>query len=68
MNEDKLFKKWKLTIGKKIILMPGRLTSWKGQEIFIEAISIVNKELGHENFMELFWAVIKEEIFIKKNL
>jgi len=47
-DEDKLFKKWKLTVGKKIILMPGRLTSWKGQETFIEALNIVNKELGYE--------------------
>ena len=29
--------------------MPGRLTSWKGQEIFIEALNLVNKELGYEN-------------------
>ena len=35
---------------KKIILMPGRLTNWKGQELFIEAINLVNKELGHEAF------------------
>ncbi|MDB4846485.1 glycosyltransferase family 4 protein [Candidatus Pelagibacter sp.] len=49
-NEDKLLKKWKLNVGKKIILMPGRLTEWKGQEIFIEALNLVNKELGYENF------------------
>ena len=30
--------------------MPGRLTNWKGQELFIEAINLVNKELGHEAF------------------
>ena len=30
--------------------MPGRLTSWKGQEVFIEALNLVNKELGHEAF------------------
>jgi len=48
-DEDKLLKKWKLNVGKKIILMPGRLTSWKGQEIFIEALNLVNKELGYEN-------------------
>ena len=47
-DEDKLLKKWQLNVGKKIILMPGRLTSWKGQEIFIEALNLVNKELGYE--------------------
>ena len=30
--------------------MPGRLTSWKGQEIFIEALNLVNKELGYQSF------------------
>jgi len=49
-DEDKLLKKWKINRGKKLILMPGRLTSWKGQELFIEAINLVNKELGHEAF------------------
>ncbi len=47
-DEDKLFKKWELTVGQKVILLPGRLTSWKGQETFIESLSIVNKELGYE--------------------
>ena len=30
--------------------MPGRLTPWKGQEVFIEALNLVNKELGYESF------------------
>jgi glycosyltransferase involved in cell wall biosynthesis len=49
-DEDQLILKWELRKHKKIILMPGRLTSWKGQEIFIEALNLVNKELGHEAF------------------
>ena len=49
-DEDKLLKKWEIKRGKKIILMPGRLTEWKGQELFLEAINIVNRELGHEAF------------------
>jgi glycosyltransferase involved in cell wall biosynthesis len=49
-EEDKLISEWGLTKGKKIILMPGRLSLWKGQELFIEALSHVNKELGHEAF------------------
>ena len=36
----KLKKFWNIEDGKKIILLPGRLTSWKGQEMFIEAINI----------------------------
>tara|TARA_B100001996_G_scaffold369178_1_gene342362 strand:- start:424 stop:1578 length:1155 start_codon:yes stop_codon:yes gene_type:complete len=49
-DEDKLLKKWDLKRGKKIILLPGRLTSWKGQDLFIESVNILNKELGHEAF------------------
>ena len=35
---------------KKIILVPGRLTSWKGQELLIESINLVKIELGYEAF------------------
>ena len=42
--------KWEINKEKKIILMPGRLTSWKGQELFIEAINLVKIELGYEAF------------------
>jgi len=30
--------------------VPGRLTSWKGHELLIEAINLVNVELGYEAF------------------
>ena len=49
-EEDKLLLSWGITGNKKIILMPGRLTEWKGQKILIEALNIVNKELGHQTF------------------
>ena len=49
-DENKLLKNWGLNRGKKIVLMPGRLTYWKGQELFIESINLVNKELGYEAF------------------
>ena len=49
-DETKLKDKWEIVENKKIILMPGRLTSWKGQELFIEAINLVNIELGYEAF------------------
>ena len=46
-DEKKLLTKWEIEKDKKILLLPGRLTSWKGQEIFIEAINLVNIELGY---------------------
>jgi len=48
--ESQLISDWKLDRNRKIILMPGRLTAWKGQETFIEALNLVNKELGHQSF------------------
>ena len=49
-DEKKLLNKWEIKKDKKIILLPGRLTSWKGQEVFIEAINLVNIDLGYEAF------------------
>ena len=49
-EEKKLLQKWEINKEKKIILMPGRLTSWKGQELFIEAINLTKIELGYEAF------------------
>jgi len=53
-EEDDLLSTWGVARGKKLILMPGRLTAWKGQEVFIEALNLVNKKLGHE----FFYAII----------
>ena len=49
-DENKLISEWELKKDKKIILMPGRLTPWKGHEVFIEALNLVNKKLGYESF------------------
>ena len=49
-EEKKILKKWELNKEKKIILVPGRLTSWKGQELLIDAINLVKTELGYEAF------------------
>jgi len=49
-DEKKLLESWNIEKDKKIILLPGRLTSWKGQELFIEAVNLVNIELGYEAF------------------
>ena len=49
-DEKKLLKDWQINKEKKIILVPGRLTTWKGQELLIEAINLVKIELGYEAF------------------
>ena len=50
IDEKKLLDKWEIKKEKKIILVPGRLTSWKGQELLIEALNLVKTELGYEAF------------------
>ena len=49
-DEKKLLTKWEINKERKIILVPGRLTSWKGQEMLIEAINLTKVELGYEAF------------------
>ena len=49
-DEDKLFKSWNLEVEKKTILLPGRITEWKGHEMFIEAMNKINIQLGHKSF------------------
>jgi glycosyltransferase involved in cell wall biosynthesis len=49
-EEKKLILQWNIQKDKKLILLPGRLTSWKGQEMFIEALNLVNQELKQEVF------------------
>ena len=53
-DEKKLISQWNINKERPLILLPGRLISWKGQEMFIEALHLVNKEMP-ENF---FSAVI----------
>jgi glycosyltransferase involved in cell wall biosynthesis len=49
-EENKLISSWGVDRNKKIILLPGRLTAWKGQEVFIESLNIINQKLGYESF------------------
>ena len=58
-DETKLMKEWKIDktlsfFNKKIILFPGRLTSWKGHEMFIESLNIFKLK----NPDKLFFAII----------
>ncbi len=67
-EEDKLLQKWGIKRGKKIVLMPGRLTEWKGQELFLEAINLANKELGHEAFYAVILGSDQGRAIYKKKL
>jgi len=67
-DEKKLLTKWDIEKDKKIILLPGRLTTWKGQEVFIEAVNLVNIELGYEAFYAVILGSDQGRDLYKKKL
>ena len=67
-DEKKLLNEWKIKKDKKIILLPGRLTGWKGQEIFIEAVNLANIELGYEAFYAVILGSDQGRDLYKKKL
>ena len=67
-DEKKLLKEWQIEKDKKIILLPGRLTGWKGQEVFIEAVNLVNIELGYEAFFAVILGSDQGRDLYKKKL
>jgi glycosyltransferase involved in cell wall biosynthesis len=68
LEEKKLLKNWGIEENKKIILLPGRLTSWKGQELFLEAINMVNIQLGYESFYAVILGSDQGRDLYKKKL
>jgi len=67
-DEKKLLKEWQIEKDKKIILLPGRLTEWKGHEVFIEAVNLVNIELGYEAFYAVILGSDQGRDLYKKKL
>jgi glycosyltransferase involved in cell wall biosynthesis len=67
-DENKLLNEWQIEKDKKIILLPGRLTEWKGQEVFIEAVNLVNIELGYEAFYAVILGSDQGRDLYKKKL
>ena len=67
-DEKKLLKQWDIEKDKKIILLPGRLSSWKGQEVFIEAINLINTEIGYEAFYAVILGSDQGRELYKKKL
>jgi len=47
---DALVQNWGIDRNNFIILLPGRLTKWKGQEMFIEALSLLTENYNKHNF------------------
>ena len=68
-DKDKLIKKWNLDrFQKKIILLPGRLTEWKGQEMFIESLNLLKKNEPHKEFTAIILGSDQGRDIYKKKL
>ena len=50
LKQEKLKQEWGLASNKFTILLPGRLTYWKGQEKFIESLNILIEDYNITNF------------------
>ena len=53
LKQEKLKQEWGLLSNKFTILLPGRLTYWKGQEKFIESLNILIEDYNITNFQAL---------------
>ena len=53
LKQEKLKQEWDLSSNKFTILLPGRLTYWKGQEKFIESLNILIEDFNVTNFQAI---------------
>ena len=53
LKQERLKQEWNLSPGKFTILLPGRLTYWKGQEKFIESLNILIEDFNITKFQAI---------------
>jgi glycosyltransferase involved in cell wall biosynthesis len=53
LKQEQLKQDWGVSSSKFTILLPGRLTYWKGQEKFIEALNILIEDYNFTNFQAI---------------
>jgi len=64
---QKQIKEWQIDKNKFIILLPGRLTNWKGQIVFIEALNILNQQTYVKPFSSIILGSDQDrKIYYKK--
>ena len=68
LKQEKLKKEWELFPNRFAILMPGRLTNWKGQEKFIEALNILVEDYSNLNFQAIILGSDQGRTVYKKRL
>ena len=65
---DKFAKENKIDRNKFIILLPGRLTNWKGQKTFIEAIKLISERSDIQSFETIILGSDQGRTVYKKQL
>ncbi len=68
LKQEKIKNEWKLHQNKFTILMPGRLTYWKGQEKLIEALNILIEDYNNSNFQAVILGSDQGRKVYKKKL
>ena len=68
LKQEQLKQEWELNSNRFTILMPGRLTYWKGQEKFIEALNILVEDYSYTNFQAVMLGSDQGRTVYKKKL
>ena len=68
LKQENLRQDWKLASNKFIILMPGRLTYWKGQEKFIDSLNILTEDYHFTEFQAIMLGSDQGRNVYKKKL
>ena len=68
LKQEQLKQEWNLESNKFTILLPGRLTYWKGQEKFIESLNILIEDYNFINFQAIILGSDQGRTVYKKKL
>ena len=68
LKQEKLRQDWEITSSKFTILMPGRLTYWKGQEKLIESLNILIEDYNFTEFQAILLGSDQGRTVYKKKL
>ena len=68
LKQENLKREWELFPNRFTILMPGRLTNWKGQEKFIEALNILVEDYNNSKFQAIILGSDQGRTVYKKKL
>ena len=67
-DEVQLINKWKIDKEKKVIILPARITAWKGHEIFLEALNKLKINEPQKKFIAVILGSDQGRKIYKKRL